>query len=61
MKVCIVLLLATTALTAITSATNAQTSHLNGPLLKDVEDEHALVEGQLGWITEADNQLSNMR
>ena len=58
MKVFIALLLATTALAAITSANNAQTSHVN---VKDVEDAHALAEGQLGWIPEADNQLSYVR
>ena len=56
MKVYIVLFLATTALAAITSSNNAQTSHV-----KDVEDTHALAEDQLGWTPEADNQLSNTR
>ena len=57
MKVCIVLLLATVALTAIVSATNAHTSHE----IEGVQNAQGLVEGQLGWITDPDNQLSGIR
>ena len=57
MKVCIVLLLATVALTAIASATNAQTSHE----IELPKDAQALVEGQLEWISDADYQLSGIR
>ena len=60
MKVCIVLLLAAVALTAIASAINAHTSH-KIELPKEVQDAQALVEGQLGWISDTDNQLSGIR
>ena len=55
MKVYLVLLLAAIALVAITSAAN----------IRDVEDgqedTQAVVEGQLGWIAETDNQLGEIR
>ena len=55
MKAYLVLLLAAIALAAITSAAN----------IRDVEDgeedTQAVVEGQLGWIAEADNQLDEIR
>ena len=55
MKVYLVLLLAAIALAVITSAAN----------IRDVEDgqedTQAVVEGQLGWIAETDNQLGEIR
>ena len=59
MKACLILLLATIALAAITSAANIkEDSH---DVVNGGGDTQALVEGQLGWIGGAGNQQGEIR
>ena len=59
MKACLILLLATIALAAITLAANIKKdSH---DVVNGGGDTQALVEGQLGWIGGAENQQVEIR
>ena len=59
MKACLILLLATIALAAITSAANIKKdSH---DVLNGGGDTQAVVEDQLGWIGGAENQQVEIR